>query len=800
MTILRQPPVLPRGGVACLLVLVAGCKGCASDDALPMLLEAEDATSVGVWVGEGLGVSPVLVPVYATSALGAAVPSDAITLTSEGAVSGTVTPGADGWAIAEVTTPGRGRYGVQATVGGASADGAAWDVADAPGSIDALSLPVAGDASQIARAAGGVAYALGGEVWWRGWDGAPPTRALALEEPVVRLLSAEIDADGVTDVVAISETRIVLLRGRDDGGLVWGGGWSVAEGRTISAVAIADRNGDSVTDISLALNDGEGSWIYQLDGDGVWGFTPADALELKEYQVYGLSVEDLDGNGVSEVTVLTEDGFLRRYTRIDGTWASTLTGSQFALETGAGGRLWPSVDLTGDGVPELIASGPSLDGTGWVAWVVTAGVAEPSQFPIVSLEGAYPWLGMALGDLTGDGLLDIAFTTPKKLYWAAWNGETFTLTGRRDVPAGPSLELDDVDDDGIVDAILGGTSLRVLHGAREHTEAGADVPNSWAVRAAAPTVFGIKLVAEPAIQDVNGDTVVDVVALVLPSGATSGVALQGFYGVPSTDTTVETIRSGGSLTLTGSGTALDVVVCGTRAYALYEEADDAGVVGAWLARANLAVGLGPTEDGEPIAVQGSALACGEFLEGEVAVADETGGVQYVGADGTVVAGASLAGGAALAAGDMDGDGLDELYACAAPGCSVAVADIDGDGLLDLVSAADAAADIVYGDATLPSSSFDLSGALRVDDADGDGLSDIVIGQDGAVRVIRGVPGGLAPAVGTWTFRPVADAVRYGDLDGDGLPDAFLFGEDPSPDVDVEGDDWVGTLLYARATE
>ncbi|MDP1744838.1 MAG: hypothetical protein Q8L90_04635, partial [Bacteroidota bacterium] len=366
-----------------------------------------------------------------------------------------------------------------------------------------------------------------------------------------------------------------------------------------------DRNGDSDADLSLALLQGDGSWIYQLDGDGVWGFTPADSLELPEYRVFGLSVEDLDDNGTTEITVLTEDGFLRRYTHIDGAWASTLTGSQFTLATGEGGRLWPSTDLTGDGVPELIASGPSIDGTGWVAWVVTAGIAAPAQYPIVSAEGAYPWLGMALADLTGDGLLDIAFTTPDKLYWAAWDGTNFVLTARRDVPSGPGLEADDVDDDGVVDIILGGTALRVLHGVRE-----VGVENAWGIRDATPTVFGIKLVAEPAIQEINGDTIVDVVGLVYPTGATSGVALQGFFGVPSTDTTAETLRSGGAVTLTGTGTALDLAVCGTRAFALYEDTDSSGNTGTWLVRADLNDSVGPTLDGARIGVQGSVLACG----------------------------------------------------------------------------------------------------------------------------------------------------------------------------------------------
>src|SRR5688572_30347589 len=103
--------VRPKVAPCLVLVLLAGCKGCQSEEGLPALLEAEDATPVGVWVGEGLGASPVSVPVYATSPLGAVVPAAAPAVTvadASAAVSTTV--GADGWGEAVVTAAGRGRY------------------------------------------------------------------------------------------------------------------------------------------------------------------------------------------------------------------------------------------------------------------------------------------------------------------------------------------------------------------------------------------------------------------------------------------------------------------------------------------------------------------------------------------------------------------------------------------------------------------------------------------------------------------------------------------------------------------
>lgn len=795
MAILR-----PSGSlVPAVLILLSGCNGCKEDDLLPTLLEADDATPVGVWVGEGLGASPVSVPVYATSALGAVVPAGAISLTSDATVDGALIAGADGWGVASVSAPDRGRFTLTATLDAATADGAASVVEGGPGVLDSTATATGAEPSQIARAAGGVAWSVGGEVWWSGWDGAPAARVLALDEPVVSLFSAEIDADGVTDVIVTSASRVVLLRGRDGGGLVWGAGWTAAEGRTVAGAVVTDRGGDALADVTLALNDadGAGSWLYQLDGDGLWGFTAADSLHL-DYPVFGVSVEDLDNNGVSEVTVLSADGLLRRYTRADDSWVATLTGSQYTLEIGEGGRLFPSTDLTGDGVPELIAVGPSLDGTSWMAWVITAGAASPAQYPIVT-KADYAWLGLALGDLSGDGVVDLAFTTEGRIVWALWNADAdnFVLTGRRDVPSGSTLALDDIDDDGVMDAIIGGTSLRVLHGDRDpdDLEDPTDTVSEWIVRTPAPVVFGVHLVAEPVVADINGDAVVDVVGLVLPSGGAAGVALQGFYGAPETDTVAETLRSGGSVTLSGSGTAIDFAVCGTRAYALYEEADDTGVMGTWLARADLGAGLGPTLDGEPLAVDGTLLACGAFAEGEVAVVGVTGAVTYVDAAGALTAGESIGAVGGVVAIDGDGDGTDAVYPCAEAGCVVVAGDLDDDGAVDLAVQDSAGVTVTMGGEIYV---IDSLGGMRIGDADGDTVPDLLFGEYGAAYVVRGLPGGLTPPVARFVLRPTEDAVQYGDLDGDGLPDAFFAGVDrDASDGDAT---WVGTLIYARATE
>ncbi len=789
--------VRPPGATALLLVLASGCKGCDADEPLPTLLESEDATPVGVWVSEALGTSPVTVPLYAVNALGAPVSAGDLALVSDATVPASATPGADGWAEAELTGD-PGSYGVQASVSGVSGEGAAWVADGTPGRIDARAVALPGAPSLLARAGDGIAAAVGSEVWWTGLDGRQPARVLALPDDVVAISAVELDGDGVTDLVVTSASRLVALRGRDGGGLTWGGGWSAAGERTVVAASVADFDGDNFSDLAVVLDDGGVGVLSILGGDGAWGFSQIDVLE-PGYAVWGLSIDDLDDNGVGEVTFLTDAGLLRRYTKVDGSWAQTLAGTQYELELAFGGRLLPSADLSGDGVPDLVAYGPATDGTSR-AWIVTAGADEPSRYAIVDADDAYPWVGFATGDLTGDGAADFVYTAPGKLARGFWtendDGGTYMVQSWTDVPATGAVAIADVDADGIADVIVGeDAGLRVFPGARSEDDPGTttDEASPWKVATPQVDLFGLDLTLPPVVADVTGDAVVDVVGVAPATDV--GVALKGVLGVAATDTTVETLRSGGSVTVSGSGAALDLAVCGSRAFVLYEEADDEGALGTWLARANLGAGMGPALAGAAIAVTGETLACGDFASGEVAVTDASGAVTYVDAAGTATLGESIGAVGDLAAVDGDGDGVDELVACAEAGCSVAAADLDGDGVVELVVQDSAGIVVTIGGVA---ETVDAPGAVTVADADGDGLADLVVGDDGAARVYRALAGGISPAVVSWTWRPVSDAVFYGDLDGDGLPDAFLVGEDRHPDT-TDGDDWAGTLVYAHAT-
>lgn len=145
--------------------------------------------------------------------------------------------------------------------------------------------------------------------------------------------------------------------------------------------------------------------------------------------------------------------------------------------------------------------------------------------------------------------------------------------------------------------------------------------------------------------------------------------------------------------------------------------------------------------------------------------------------------------AELHAGHGDGSFADPV-AIAATGCSAypLAGDLDGDGVADLVYPDCEGALLVFwggpgGPAQTPTSvalPFVMTGS-SIADMDGDGIDDLVVvghatdvGQLGWVRGAGDRALALVGAVALDGLAFVPSAVRSGDVDGDGHPDAFAF--------------------------
>jgi len=455
-----------------LLLTLSACKSCQDPAAEPVDLDPVTADAVGVYVAGSTG-DPARFVVFATNGAGASVPATSVSLRADVPLAGeTLVADAGGWGVVEVSGTGTQGIALTAGIGGGEASGVGLRTQRAlPVWADAGAASP-GDARDVAWAGNGAAWVSGREVWW-----APPggtaVRVLALADTVTGIQAVQGDDDGVDDLLVWSPGSVTLLRGRDDGGLVFGAGWTPARG-TVAGAFVGDVAGDGEQDVAITLNlDGAGGRFVVMTGNGVWEFSQAEASDISTVAV-AMTMDDLDADGVLELTLLDEGGVLRRWARLGDSWTPTSTGILYELGLGAGARLHPPQDFDGDGVPDIVAAGPLRDGSGWQAWVVTIGSDDPSMFRAYNGEGdrsAPSSLGVAVGDFTGDGRADLALSAPGAFTRGNWDtsdpeNPAFRLVEYDPLPEG-ALAARDLDYDDVLDLIVAGEGgVSTVHGER----------------------------------------------------------------------------------------------------------------------------------------------------------------------------------------------------------------------------------------------------------------------------------------------------------------------------------------------
>ncbi|SHH77442.1 FG-GAP repeat domain-containing protein [Desulfofustis glycolicus] len=170
---------------------------------------------------------------------------------------------------------------------------------------------------------------------------------------------ADVTGDGVLDVIG-SAYSIVALNG-PTGELVWrvGSGHDRSEsevenvGRTWPSIVVADVNSDGIEEIVTAHGGGYVS-VYDLDGY----FLPGWPKRPTTWELRGLMVADLDGDGTAEIVV---NGALGSRTN---TWVYEHNGAlranwpQLSNDSGYAAGVYndnsAAGDLDGDGLLELV--------------------------------------------------------------------------------------------------------------------------------------------------------------------------------------------------------------------------------------------------------------------------------------------------------------------------------------------------------------------------------------------------------------------------------------------------------------
>jgi FG-GAP-like repeat/Calx-beta domain len=169
------------------------------------------------------------------------------------------------------------------------------------------------------------------------------------------------------------------------------------------AAAAGDFNADGNTDLVVGQDDWEGGgYVEVLLGNGRGGFTAAGG----EYSYHALSaaspaVGDLNGDGKLDAVMVCGPGSSGGFVLLgngDGTFGQyDLNWPQF--DTGPDPRAVAVGDFTGDGIPDLVSAGQTVDvqpglGDGWF------------DAPISQTANGNMHTSVGVADFNGDGKLD----------------------------------------------------------------------------------------------------------------------------------------------------------------------------------------------------------------------------------------------------------------------------------------------------------------------------------------------------------------------------------------------------------
>lgn len=324
----------------------------------------------------------------------------------------------------------------------------------------------------------------------------------ALSDDARSVAFGDVTGDGRTDVVASTDTSLVVLAQGADGSL--GAPVEYAGNAAYSstlAIGVADLDEDADQDVVVTTEDGVQIWKQDASGElfHEWDFLPPGARDLE--------VADVSGDGLADLVVNTDTG-IRAYWQISGDLMSAhptaVVGSEPATEVEVG-------DVTGDGLPDVVSA---LGSTVEVrAQLPDHSFAAPTVYPSGGATGWDQVNGLALGDTSGDGLLDVHVTTggnqptgrvvtrlqtPNHVLGAPQARATY------DIPE--TIEAADVTGDGRDD-------LLVLHGGWNRLGVYDSTPGTDPAETLFPIPYASHYPADGlAVGDVTGDGLPDVAA------------------------------------------------------------------------------------------------------------------------------------------------------------------------------------------------------------------------------------------------------------------------------------------------
>ena len=298
-----------------------------------------------------------------------------------------------------------------------------------------------------------------------------PALGITLSNGVFSLAVGDLNGDTFPDVVAANSftQSLSVLLNHGAGGFLPPTTFPVG-GSGLNDVAIADINRDGFPDIVAGRFNVATSNVAVFYGNGTGSFGAPLAFPASRFGIMALAVGDLDGDGNPDVVTAHADG------RVAVIYGDGLIGFPRRAEIRAVNA--PGFialrDLNGDSRPDLVV--PDLEAQRVVV-LMNDGMGNlnpPARYDVLRSGETPNPSGVAIGDLTGDGDLDLCVANTS---FSSTSGSVSALTGNGNgvfnltstspftVGSNPNqVALGDLNSDGLLDAVTanGGGSISVL--------------------------------------------------------------------------------------------------------------------------------------------------------------------------------------------------------------------------------------------------------------------------------------------------------------------------------------------------